>query len=166
MTYGPLHLIVLGFDKPTFEGSVIDELDSLRKEGIIRLIDATVIYRGPDGEVVSIQDSDLGLDERIAVAGVIGALIGLGAGGKEGAELGALARMEAVAQNEYGLSEEDIGAIAEDMPLDSAALILLFEHVWAVGLKQAVLDAGGVVVAQGMLTAEALVGLGMDMADE
>lgn len=166
MAYGPLHLVVLGFDKPTFEGSVIDELDFLRKEGIIRLIDATVIYKDNDGEVVAIQDTDLGLDERIAVAGVIGALIGLGAGGEEGAELGALARMEAVAENEYGLSEGDIQAIAEDMPLDSAALILLFEHAWAAGLKQAVIDAGGVVLAQGMLTAEALIGIGMDMADE
>ena len=166
MAYGPLHLIVLGFDKPNFEGWVADELEFFRDSGIIRLIDATAIYKDADGNLDSLQVSDIDLEERVAVAGVIGGLLGLGAAGMEGAELGALGRMAFVAENEFGLSEEDIEDIAGQMPNDSAALILLIEHVWAAGLKQAVMDAGGVVVAQGILNAQTLVGLGMDIADE
>ncbi len=166
MAYGPLHLIVLGFDQPNFEGWVADELDFLRETGIIRLIDALAVYKDPDGNVDALQESDIGLEERIAVAGVVGGLMGLGIAGEAGAELGALSRMAFVAENEFGLSEDDITDIADRMPPDSAALILLIEHAWAAGLKQAVSDAGGVVVAQGILNAETLIGLGMDMADE
>ncbi len=166
MAYGPLHLIVLGFDQPNFEGFVADELEFLRDTGIIRLIDATAVYKDADGNLDSLQVSDVGLEERIAVAGVIGGLLGFGAAGEQGAELGALGRMAFVAENEFGLSDEDIEDIASQMPSDSAALILLIEHAWAAGLKQAVMDAGGVVVAQGILNAETLIGLGMDIADE
>jgi uncharacterized membrane protein len=166
MTLGPLQLVVMQFDEPKFEGWVAAELDFLRDAGIIRLIDATAIYKDEDGDIVALQESDLGLEDRIAVAGVIGALIGFGAAGEEGAELGALDRMEAVAENEFGLSEEDIEDIAGDLEPDSAALILLFEHRWAASLKEAVIDAGGYVVAQGFLNAETLIGLGMDMADD
>ena len=166
MTMGPLHLVVLGFDQPTFEGWVVDELDFLRGQGIIRIVDALAVYKSPDGEIAALQESDLGLEERIEVGAVIGGLIGLGAAGEEGAVAGALARAEALAENEYGMTDEDIDAIAEGLAPDSAALILLFEHTWAVGLKEAVIDAGGFVVAQGMLDPATLIGLGASMAGE
>lgn len=160
MTVGPLHLLVLAFDKPNFEGWVADELDFLRESGVITVVDALAIYKSPEGDLEVIQESDLDLEDRIAVAGVIGGLMGLGAGGAEGAIEGALDRMESVAENEFGFSDTDILDIAEGLAPDSAALILLFEHTWALGLKEAVLDAGGMVVAQGLLTPETLVGVG------
>ena len=39
--------------------------------------------------------------------------------------------------------------------------MVLFEHRWAIPLKEAVVDAGGVVVAQGMVQPETLIGIGM-----
>ncbi len=160
MTVGPLHLVVLAFDKPNFEGWVADELDFLRESGVITIVDALAVYKTPEGDVEALQESDLDLEDRIAVAGVIGGLMGLGAGGAEGAIDGALDRMEALAENEFGLTDADIDDIAEGMAPDSAALILLFEHTWALGLKEAVIDAGGRVVAQGILTPSALVQVG------
>jgi uncharacterized membrane protein len=166
MTMGPLHLVVLAFDQPSFEGWVADELDFLRDEGIIRIVDALAVYKSPEGEITALQESDLGLDERIEVGAIIGGLIGLGAAGEEGAIAGALGRAEALAENEFGMDDEDIAAVAERLLPDSAALILLFEHTWAVGLKEAVIDAGGFVVAQGILDPATLVGLGASMAGE
>jgi uncharacterized membrane protein len=160
MAVGPLHLLVLAFDQPSFEGWVADELDFLRESGVITVVDALAVYKTPEGDIEALQESDLDLDDRIAVSGVIGALIGLGAGGVEGAVEGALDRMETVAENEFGFDEADILDIAENLAPDSAALILLFEHTWALGLKEAVIDAGGYMVAQGLLTPETLIGVG------
>lgn len=160
MAVGPLHLIVLSFDKPNFTGWVADELDFLRESGVITVVDALAVYKTPEGDIEALQESDLDLDEHIAVSGAIGALMGLGAGGVRGAIEGAAERMDAVAENEFGFDDTDILDIAEGLAPDSAALILLFEHTWALGLKEAVIDAGGVMVAQGLLTPAALVDIG------
>lgn len=160
MTVGPLHLLVLSFDQPNFQGWVADELDFLRESGVITVVDALAVYKTPEGDIEALQETDLDLDEHIAVSGAIGALMGLGAGGIEGAVAGAAERMDSVAENEFGFDDSDILDIAEGLAPDSAALILLFEHTWAIGLKEAVIDAGGVVVAQGLLTPAALVDVG------
>ena len=51
MTFGPLHLVVLAFDEPKFEGWIVEELDFLRETGIIRLVDALAVYRDAEGEI-------------------------------------------------------------------------------------------------------------------
>ncbi|MCB0071482.1 MAG: hypothetical protein KDE20_08500 [Caldilineaceae bacterium] len=163
---GPLHLLVLAFDKPNFEGWVVEQLDLLRAAGIIRIVDALAVYKDADGDITALQESDLDLEERIMIGGIIGGLLGLGAGGEEGAVQGALERMEALAENEFGLDEDDILDIADDLPNDSAALILLFEHTWAVGLQEAVLAAGGSVVAQGLLDPFTLMEIGAAMGED
>jgi uncharacterized membrane protein len=160
MAVGPLHLLVLAFDKPNFEGWVADELDFLRESGVITVVDALAVYKTPEGDIEALQESDLDLEDRIAVSGAIGALMGFGADGVRGAVEGALGHMEMTAENEFGFDETDILDVAENLAPDSAALILLFEHTWALGLKEAVLDAGGYMVAEGLLTPEALVGVG------
>ena len=166
MAFGPLHLSVLGFDKPDFSGWVADELDFLRETGIIRLVDALAVYKDEEGNVTALQESDLGIEERMLVAGAIGGLIGLGAAGEEGAVEGALDRMEAIAENEFGLDDQDIENIADQLEPDSAALILLFEHAWARGLKDAVVNAGGFVVNQAILDPFTLVSAGFDLTDD
>lgn len=163
---GPLHLLVLAFDKPNFEGWVVEQLDLLRAAGIIRVVDALAVYKDPDGDIAALQESDVDLEERIMIGGIIGGLLGLGAGGEEGAIEGALQRMEALAENEFGLDEDDILDIADDLPNDSAALILLFEHTWAIGLQQAVIAAGGTVVAQGLLDPLSLIEMGAAMGED
>jgi hypothetical protein len=47
-----------------------------------------------------------------------------------------------------------------DVPTNTVVAVVIIEHVWAKNLMQAIADAGGTVVAQGMLTPEALIGLG------
>ncbi len=166
MSLGPLHLLVLGFDKPEFKGWVADELDFLRETGTIRLVDALAVYKDIEGNVAALQESDVGIEERMLIAGAIGGLIGLGAGGAEGAVEGAAARMDAIAESGFGLDDYDIEDIADQLEPDSAALILLFEHAWARGLKDAVLDAGGYVVNQAILDPFNLVSLGFDLAED
>ena len=52
----------------------------------------------------------------------------------------------------------------EELPDGSSALVLAIEHLWAIPLRDAVRDAGGVVLAARSLTPEKMVVLGMLVA--
>ena len=56
--------------------------------------------------------------------------------------------------------------LLEDLPEGSSALVLAIEHLWAVPLRDAVRDAGGVVIGHRLLTAENLIAFGMALGDE
>jgi uncharacterized membrane protein len=165
MAIGPIHLFVIGFDRPKLEGAVIDELIKVREKGIIRVVDLLGVYKDADGNLAAIDLSDFSLADKMELGAVIGGLIGLGAAGEEGAEVGAEAGALAVAENDYGITAEELDEIAANIPLDSAVLIMLFEHTWAINLRDAILDAGGVPIAQGMLDPVTLVELGAVLAD-
>jgi len=49
MAIGPVQLIVLGFRQPDFHGEIIAELERLRESDMVRVIDALVVYKDPDG---------------------------------------------------------------------------------------------------------------------
>jgi uncharacterized membrane protein len=95
MAIGPVQLIVLGFDHPNFTGEIKAELEKLRESDTIRVIDALAVYKDADGEMEVEHLSNLTKDEAIELGTKIGALIGLGIEGEEGAEIGAEAGAEA-----------------------------------------------------------------------
>ncbi|WP_342677465.1 DUF1269 domain-containing protein [Methanofollis sp. UBA420] len=162
--YGPMQMVVIGFDEPEFHGQVLKQLRSLREKGTMRLIDLLFVWKDADGKVTEFQATDLTEEERMRFGAVVGALIGFGAAGKEGARAGAEAGAERVAEYDFGIAADDLATIADAIPADSAAAVMLIEHTWAIGLKQALRDAGGFVLAQGMVTPEALLLAGADLA--
>src|SRR5262244_3214417 len=91
MAIGPVQHIVLGFNHPHFHGEVIEELERLHDSGTVRVIDALAVYKDANGELEAEHLSNLSEEEAIEVGSKIGALIGLGFDGEEGAEAGAAA---------------------------------------------------------------------------
>ena len=89
MTIGPIQLIVLGFDRPNFKGEVMAEFDWLKDNDVVRVIDGLLVSKDANGEVTTIKRSDLSGKDAAEFGAVVGALIGLGAAGLEGAEAGA-----------------------------------------------------------------------------
>jgi uncharacterized membrane protein len=164
MAIGPIHLVVIGFDQPKFEGKILDELIKVREKGIIRVIDLLGVYKDADGNLVALEMSDFSLADKMELGAVIGGLIGLGAAGEVGAEVGAMEGALAMAENDYGISTDEIEEIAANIPRDSAVLMLLFEHTWAINLRNAILDAGGLTIAQGLMSPLALVQFGAEIA--
>ena len=166
MSIGPVQLIVLGFSHPDFHGEVINALEDLRKTDTVRVIDALAVYKDAAGELEAEHLSNLTEAEAIEVGSKIGALIGLGFAGEEGAEAGAVAGAEAAEQGAGLLPEEDVWDVLEDIPADSAAALLLIEHHWAVPLRDAIMRAGGFRISDGFISPLDLVALGMHEADE
>jgi uncharacterized membrane protein len=166
MAIGPVQLLVLAFDQPNFQGEVLGELDRLKESDVVRVIDAVVVHKDAEGNVEVVKRSDLSDDEAAEFGAVVGALVGLGAAGLEGAEAGAEAGAEGAAEGVDVFPEEDAWDVVEDIPNDSAAALVLLEHRWAIPLRDALVRAGGVRVADGFIHPLDLVAVGMIAADE
>jgi len=166
MAIGPVQLIVLGFNEPDFHGEIIAELERLRESDTVRVIDALAVHKDADGEIEVQHLSNLTKDEAIELGSKVGALIGLGIEGEAGLEAGAAAGAEAGADGIHAFSDEDAWDVLEDIPNDSAAALLLIEHHWAVGLRDAIARAGGFRVSDGFISPLDLVEIGLLSADE
>jgi uncharacterized membrane protein len=166
MAIGPVQLIVLGFDKPDFHGEIIEELERLREGDTVKVIDALVVYKDAAGEIEVEHLSNLTREEAIEVGSVVGALVGLGIEGEEGAEVGAAAGAEATSEGVQFFSDEDAWDVVGEIPNDSAAALILLEHHWAVDLRDAVYRAGGFRISDGWISPYDLVAVGLIAADE
>lgn len=167
MAIGPVQLLVLGFNHPDFHGEVIAELERLRESDTVRVIDAMAVYKDAEGELEVEHLSNLTEQEAIELGTKIGALIGLGIAGEEGAVAGAEAGGEiAAAEGIDILGDMDEWDVLEDIPNDSAAALILLEHHWAVPLRDAIARAGGFRISDGFISPLDLVEIGLMTAEE
>jgi hypothetical protein len=151
---GPLQLLVIGFDADAkFEGLIIEELERLISRGTIRVIDLRFIARGADGDLLDVELEAMSEEERAGFGQVIDALR-QAAGEPEDAEPG----------DTVGLGPDDIERFVSDLQPGQSVGIMLFEHTWATRLKAAVRGAGGIALAQGMLTPEAALMVGAEVS--
>lgn len=127
---GPVDYIVVGFRGNKFDGSIVDELAKAVEAGIIRIVDLVFIMKDTDGNVEVGEYADQAPELKEAFGDL------------------------AVSANEPLFSEEDIEKVAGDMDKDTAAGVLVLEHLWAKGLKKALMDAGGVLIAEGRIHPE------------
>jgi uncharacterized membrane protein len=168
MAIGPVQLIVLGFSHPKFHGEIIAELERLRDNDMVRVIDSLAVYKDADGGLEVEHLSNLSAQEAIEYGTKIGALIGLGIEGEEGIEAGAVAGAEEVAAagGVKVFTDEEGWDVLEDIPNDSAAALVLIEHHWAVPLRDAIVRAGGFRISDGFISPLDLVEIGLVSAEE
>jgi uncharacterized membrane protein len=166
MTIGPVQLIVLGFSHPDFRGKIIDELERLHDAGTVRVIDALAVHKDADGEIEVEHVSNLTKEEAVELGSKVGALIGLGIEGEEGAVQGAKLGAEAAADGIQAFSDDQAWDVLEEIPNDSAAVLILLEHHWAVPLRDAIADAGGFRISDGFISPLDLVEIGLVTAEE
>jgi len=131
MVLGPLEYLVVGFEDYRFTGQILAELRAAQEKGIIRVVDLCVIAKDEQGNVTARELSELSGEEATELSPLAGNVMGL-------------------------LADEDIQQLAADIPNDSAAGLLLFEHTWAIGLKEAIKNAGAVAVTGGFVSPEAV----------
>ena len=131
MTLGPLEYTVIGFEGNRFNGEIAREIGAVVNSGIIALVDVVFITKDIDGNpsAVELDNKD---DPRFAgFTPMLDGLMGL-------------------------LTPEDIDQIAADLPANTSALVLLFEHRWAVDIKRAIAGAGGFLISRQTIAPEVL----------
>jgi uncharacterized membrane protein len=143
MEFGPVQLLVIGFEDGEFSGEILAELRRLREHDIVRLVDLIFVARGEDGEFEAVEHSDLPAEEAEAFGALAGGLLGLGAAGEEGMEAGAVAGAEAVDERGSVLDPDNVWYLADAIPPGTSAGIALLEHRWAIPLRDAIERAGG-----------------------
>ena len=131
MTLGPLEYLVVGFTGPNFDGSIAREIEKVVANGTIRLVDVVFVGKDAAGTAV-ILELDNKDDPRFApFAGLLGDRMGL-------------------------LTPEDLEQVAEDLPADTAGMVMLFEHRWAEGIKDAMAASGGFLIRREVVPPEVL----------
>ena len=89
MTIGPIQAFVVGFpSNDLFEGRIAEELARLSDIGQIRIVDAVFVMREGD-DIAAVSVSALDDDQRAELRAAVGALVGLGVAGADGAVAGA-----------------------------------------------------------------------------
>jgi uncharacterized membrane protein len=163
-TLGPVHLVVVGLHNENLKGQIAQALQDASANGVIRILDALAVQKTAEGEIKSLGATDLTPEQREVYGALVGALLGLGmTGSEEGAQRGAEMGASAFAERNFGMSQQDIQAIAYDIPLERTLLLVLFEHRWAIPLKEAIMSANGEVFAQGIIRPETLVAVGAEL---
>jgi uncharacterized membrane protein len=161
---GPVDLVMIQLDSKELKGEIANEIAKASEKKIIRVLDALTVRKEQNGSFTTLESTDLTPEQHKELGAVLGTFIGLGAGGVEGAEAGAERGAQKFAENTFGLSKSDVRSIAQRVPAGKTLVMLMFEHRWARGLKQAADRANGVVLAEGIVRPEALVKAGADMA--
>jgi hypothetical protein len=144
---GPVQLLVFGFDRPKFGGGIAAELRRLKDNGLVRVVDALVLHKSADGEVRTIQITDLTPEQAQTFGAIVGGLVGLGTGGEQGLRAGAQAGMEEIRERGgHFFDATETWNVLDDIPNDSAAALLLLEHRWAIPLREAIRAEGGIPI--------------------
>jgi uncharacterized membrane protein len=164
MSVGPIQVIVFGFDRTDqFRGEVLEELANLRGRGLVRLIDLFVALKRPTGELETVDLDDLTEEESVEFGRVIGSLLGVADLDVRDAVVGAVERTLAAASQSVGMDSQNLRQVVDNLPPGKAVGVLMFEHTWAIPLRDAIRRTGGIPLAQGFVTQEALVMVGEEL---
>ncbi|MGY0022171.1 DUF1269 domain-containing protein [Streptomyces sp. cg35] len=145
---GPVQLLVVEFGpEAKVEGRIAEELGILEANGQIRVLDMLFVRKEFSGDLFTLDFQAEGMGETVA------ALLGVS---KERIKAAQEEYPSLAEGNAFGLSLIEIREMAESMDPGGSAAFVLLEHVWAKYLRAAIRDVGGVPVAEGFLTVEAL----------
>jgi hypothetical protein len=139
---GPVQVLVVGFEGPTFSGEVRAELSGLRDAGIVRLIDLLLVSRADDGTLeVLAPPADLPADTGRVAASVLGRPEGSADNAEEPAVTDA---------------HDATWSLADAIPVGTTAAVALIEHTWATPLRAAIQRSGGSPLDETWLAGEDL----------
>jgi hypothetical protein len=133
---GPVQVLVVGFDQPTFSGEVLAEFTRLREAGLVRLLDVLLVSRSEDGTLETLDTPD-------------GAAADLG---RLAAEV--LGQPEDATEAEAEIDTTAMWSLADAVPVGGTAAVALIEHVWAAPLSTAIQRAGGTLLEETWLARE------------
>ena len=126
---GPIDFIIVGFEGTNFKGGILRALNEAMDKRIIDLVAMSVIRKDKGGVVTTLDATKI--NDTLLVDSAIH-----------------------VPDNDL-ISDQDIEEASDLLEDGTAAGLLVIEHLWAKPLKQAIIDAGGVLVADGRIHPDA-----------
>lgn len=127
---GPIDYLVVGFKGNKFDGSIINELSKAVDSGDVRVVDLLFIMKDSNGAVTAGEFSDQPQELKDAFEKI------------------------RIAEDMPLFTEDDVMKVGDSMDSDTAAGVLVLEHLWAKGLKKSIMDAGGMLLAEGRIHPE------------
>ena len=129
MTYGPIDFVAFEFKGNQFKGEIIPALLELVNKNIVRVIDLIIVQKDAQGKVTMREMQQM----EPAVVSMFDPL---------------------KAQITGMIQMEDIEMIGQKVENNSTAAIMLFENLWPIKFKEAVLNANGRLVMQARIPDE------------
>jgi uncharacterized membrane protein len=140
---GPMQMVSVAFEGNRFRGEILPELERLKRDGIVRIIDMLLVRKDSMGAVMVTTVSDLDWEEAVALGAYFGSLAGLASGGPEGMERGAIVGAAELADGHY-FDENDVFRVTQVLPDNMSAALVILEHLWAKPLWDAIDRANGI----------------------
>jgi len=154
-------LVAIGFDRiDRFRGEILQEIESVQSRGTVRILDFLFVMKEESGDLIALEFDDDDADEDDDLGELVGALMGFEF---EGDDFGSVSP-EDLGASRAGLSLQDMRDIGLDLEPGTAAAVVLVEHRWAKGFRDAVIGAGGRLLAEGFISADGLMTLGTELA--
>lgn len=127
---GPIDYIIVGFEGNKFDGSILKAIGEAIDKGIIALVALSVVAKDEKGNVVNANIADAGDEYMVEF-------------------------IEKYKSDSKLVDQKDIDEVADLLENNTSAGLLVIEQLWAKPLKEALIKAGGVLVAEGRIHPDA-----------
>jgi hypothetical protein len=127
---GPIDYIIVGFEGNKFDGSILKAIGDAVDKGIIGLVALMVVIKDKEGTVTKLNISDLGDASVVEFA-------------------------QKYKVDDKSTDKKDVDEVADLIENNCTAGLLAVEQLWAIPLKKALLDANGVLLAEGRIHPDA-----------
>jgi hypothetical protein len=121
MSVGPVELVVMAFPGNQFKGEIIPAIQELVDADVVRIIDVLFATRVGDSDVQVLELADMPVELFQRFDPVVSEITGL-------------------------LTAADAQKLSIGLPENSSVALLLFEHMWARKVADAIENANGTVV--------------------
>jgi uncharacterized protein DUF6325 len=129
MAFGPIDLIVVEFKGYAFDKEIIDSVADFAAVETIRILDLVIVQKNELGEVIVKELKELSRPDLQMLEPLRAEISGM-------------------------ITVDDIRMIGIKLKKNTTAAIMLFENLWAIRLKQDVIDVGGRLVMHERISRE------------
>ena len=126
---GPIDYILVGFEGNKFDGNIMGALTDALDKGVIGLVALSVITKDSEGNTHTL---DVASDNP---------------------DLATF--MNRLQSTENLVTQEDVLEVADLIENNTSCGLLVVEHLWAIPLKEAIVKANGVLIADGRIHPDA-----------
>lgn len=128
--HGPIDYIIVSFKDNKFDGSILSAIEDASSKGIINVLALTVVSKDPEGVVTEVDLVNTGDSSLISIS-------------------------QQIKGNSKIVNQDDIEEVGDLLENNSTAGLLVVEQLWAIPLKEAIIKANGVLVAEGRIHPDA-----------